>query len=247
MSDDNKSVNEAVTETAKQAPKSAWTSVQVYALSIVCLLVGVALGFLFRGSSMARSGGASPAAVSQAQMPNAPQMGGQAGDLAASMPGGNGQQPTPEQIRSMADKKVAPLLDQLKKNPNDTDTLTKVASFYMAAGQFDDAAKYYEKVTVIKPSADAWVRFSNAQAYDGKGDQAIASLKKALELDPKSANALYNMGMLKWKVQGDTKGALVCWEKLVQTNPNHPKLDQVKQLIAHVKQQTSASANGVAQ
>lgn len=241
MSDENQTNDQVENHPASQPAKAGWTSVQVYTLSIVCLLIGIALGFLYRGSA-AHSTPAT-AAVSQSQTPDAPQMGGQAAGPGG-MPAG---QPTPDQMKQMAEKKVAPLLEALKTNPNDTDTLAKVGGFYMAAGQFDDAANYYEKITVIKPSAEAWISFSNAQAYGGKGEPAIASLNKALELDPKSANALYNLGILKWKVQGDTKGAVACWEKLVKTNPNHPKLDQVKKLIAHVQQESKNPRGGGAQ
>jgi cytochrome c-type biogenesis protein CcmH/NrfG len=51
--------------------------------------------------------------------------------------------------------------------------------------------------------------------------------------------------MLKWQVQGDVKGAIACWEDLVKMNPNHPQLNQVKQLIAHVKHQQSMQPTGV--
>jgi tetratricopeptide (TPR) repeat protein len=167
------------------------------------------------------------------------------GGTQAGGPAPGAAQPGPEQMRAMADKKVEPLLAIVKANPNDTDTLTKIGTLYIAAGQFDESAKYFEKVTVIKPTADAWTKLSNAQAYGGSADKAIASLNKALQLDPKFANALYNLGMLKWQVQGDVKGAIACWEDLVKMNPNHPQLNQVKQLIAHVKHQQSMQPTGV--
>jgi tetratricopeptide (TPR) repeat protein len=156
------------------------------------------------------------------------------------MPGMGGAQPTPEQLKTMAEKKIAPLFEDLKKNPKDTDTLTKIGTYYMAAGQFEDAEKYFKQVVDIKPSADAWTKLSNAQAYAGSGEKAIASLNSALLLDPKFANALFNLGLLKWQVQNDPKGAIACWETLIRTNPDHPKLDQVKELIAHAKEQMKA-------
>jgi cytochrome c-type biogenesis protein CcmH/NrfG len=215
MSDDN------------QIVKAGWTSVQVYAMSVLCLLVGVTVGFLFRGSTAAQGTSTTAPVMGQQQTPT--------GNPAGSIPAGAGQ-PAPEQMKQMADKQVAPLLEALKQNPKDTDTLTKVGTFYLAARQFDESAKYFEKVTTIKPSADAWTKLSNAQYYGGSGDKAIDSLNKALQIDPKFANALYNLGMLKWQVQGDVKGAIVCWEKLVKTNPNHPQIEQVKKMIARAKE-----------
>lgn len=239
MSEENQSTMTSVSEVA-QPVKNGWSSVQVYALSVVCLLIGVTTGYLVRGSSA----GAPGAGVSQPQIGAASTEGAQAGGAqAGSIPPGNAQ-PTPEQMKQMADTKVAPMLEKLKANPNDTDTLTTVGTIYLAAGQFDESAKYFEKLVAIKPTADSWTKLSNAQAYGHSADKAMASLNKALEIDPKFANALYNMGMIKWQAQGDVKGAIACWEKLVKTNPNHPQLDQVKKLIAHAKEEAAKqSAN----
>jgi tetratricopeptide (TPR) repeat protein len=151
-------------------------------------------------------------------------------------------QPGPEQMKAMAEKKVAPLLEELKANPKDTDLLSKIGTFYLLAGQYEESMKYFEKATVIKPSADSWTKLSNAQAYGGSADKAIESLNKALKLDPNSANALYDLGMVKWQAKGDAKGAIACWEKLVKTNPNHPQIDQVKKLIEHAREMSAQSA-----
>jgi cytochrome c-type biogenesis protein CcmH/NrfG len=61
-------------------------------------------------------------------------------------------------------------------------------------------------------------------------------LNRALEVDPKSANALFNLGMLNWKVKKDPQAAIQDWELLLKNNPNHPKRAQVESLIAKVKQ-----------
>jgi cytochrome c-type biogenesis protein CcmH/NrfG len=136
----------------------------------------------------------------------------------------------------MADKQVAPLLEKLTKHPKDAGTLIKVGAYYFIAGQFNDAAKYYEKAVEVKPTPDVLTKLSSAQYYGGAGDKAIASLNRALQIDPKFANALYNLGMLKRQLQGDTKGAIEAWEKLLKTNPNHPNRAQVERMIARVKE-----------
>jgi cytochrome c-type biogenesis protein CcmH/NrfG len=136
----------------------------------------------------------------------------------------------------MADKQVAPLLEALKKQPKDADILIKVGSYYFAARQFDEAASYFEKAASVRPTADVLTKLANAQYYGGAGDKAMATLNRALQLDPKFANALYNLGMLKWQVQGDAKGAVESWEKLLKTNPNHPNRAQVERMIARAKE-----------
>lgn len=203
-----------------QSAKTGWSSVQVYTLSAICLLIGVTLGYLSRGSMANRT--PTPAAV-QAQMPG-------------SEAGGAAQQPTPEAMKRMAEKQVAPLLAELEKNPNDTDTLAKVAHFYYVAGQYDEAAKYFDKQAAIKPSVEVLNRLSGAYYYAGSGDKAIEAVNRALKIDPKSADALFNLGVLKWQVQGDWKGAVKCWETLLKENPNHPRRAQVEKMIAEAKE-----------
>jgi len=228
MSDETKSV------------KTDWTSVQVYTMSVLCLFFGVTVGYLFRGSTTPSVSGASvpaTAAVAQPQMPTGnPMATTQGGGMPASGIPANGAQPAPEQLKQMADKQVAKLLEQLNKNPKDADTLMKVGGYYFAARQYDDSAKYFERAAIVRPSANAFTELGNAQYYGGATDKALESWNKALQIDPRFADALFNLGMWRWKVQGDVKGAIQSWEKLVKTNPNHPKIEQVKQMIAKAKE-----------
>jgi cytochrome c-type biogenesis protein CcmH/NrfG len=195
-------------------------------MSVVCLLVGVTVGYLLRGSTSSQPP-ASPAAVVQQQQPQKP----------LAMNGGVPQQPpSPEELKQMADKKVAPLLEQLNKNPKDADTLTKVGSFYFAAKQLDEATKYFERAAEARPTAAAYTNLANTQYFAGAGEKAIASLNRALQIDPKYAAALFNLGMAKWQVQGDAEGAIACWEKLRKTNLNEQQRAQVDKMIARAKE-----------
>lgn len=216
-----------------QTIKTGWSSVQVYTLSAICLLVGVTMGFLFRGSKAPQA----PATAVQTQMQGGNPMGGGQGAPAA---------PTPDQLKQMADQQVAPLLEQLKQNPKDSALLTKIATYYMAARQYEDAEKYFQMAVDVKPTADALTKLGNAEYFAGSTDKAIATFNKALEVDPKFANALYNLGMLKWQDQGDVKGAIACWEKLIKTNPNHPQRAQVEKMIAKAKEHEKMPAGAKA-
>jgi cytochrome c-type biogenesis protein CcmH/NrfG len=204
-----------------QTVQTGWSSVQVYTLSAICLLIGITVGYLVRGSTAAKAP-TPPAAMSQS-----------AGEGTG---GSMGQPPTPEAMKRMADKQVAPLMEQLKSKPNDPEIMGKIAHYYMVASQYKDAAIYYEKTVAVKPTAENWTNLANAYYYSESPDKAMEALNQALKIDPKSADALFNLGVLKWQVQGDSKGAIQCWETLIKTNPNHPQLAQVKQMIAKAKQ-----------
>jgi len=210
-----------------------WTSTQAYVLSVICLLVGVAVGYLARGSASV-----DPAAV-QAQAPpgaTVPQTG---------MPPGTAQQPTPEQLRQMADTQAQPLLAQLKSNPNNVSLLAQIGNIYYDAQQYPDAVKYYEDSLKLDPKATD-VRTDMATAYHlmGQSDRAVQEYEQVLKIDGKHANALFNEGMVKWQDKMDLNGAIAAWKRLLETNPNYPQKDRVQKLIDEAQQHLTLKAGG---
>src|ERR1700686_1220969 len=89
-----------------------WQPLEVYVMAAICLLVGLMLGYLFRGSESSHV--AASVRTQQALTPAAPQA--------------QPQMPTLEEMKHMADKQAEPLLDQLKSNPNDAKLLAKVGA-----------------------------------------------------------------------------------------------------------------------
>ena len=55
--------------------------------------------------------------------------------------------------------------------------------------------------------------------YNGDVDGAISQLQQALRYDPKDANSLFNLGMIKWQGKQDSKGAVAAWQQLLKSNP----------------------------
>ncbi len=193
-----------------------WSTTQAYLIAVCCLLLGGTAGYLFRSSRTAP-----PASTAQEDR------------LAAPRPG---QQPTPEQMKHMADKQVEPLLAKLEANGNDPELLAQVAATYYAAHQFQTAASYYERAAAVNPSAKSLTSLGNAFYYSDDPDKALAAFERAVALDPGSADALFNIGILKWRSHGDPKGAIEAWQKLLKANPNHPRRAQVEDMIAKAKQ-----------
>ncbi len=44
--------------------------------------------------------------------------------------------------------------------------------------------------------------------------------------------------------QGDREAAIAAWQKLLKTNPNHPKRAQVEELLAQAKQHSETPMAG---
>jgi len=53
----------------------------------------------------------------------------------------------------------------------------------------------------------------------GDADAAIAQLNRALADDPKNANALFDLGMIRLQGKKDGRGALAAWQQLLKSNP----------------------------
>ncbi len=207
-----------------ETPSSGqWTSTQAYVLSVICLLVGVAVGYLARGSASPQT------AAVQAQ----------AATQAAGM-GSAAQTPSPEQMRQMAETEAAPLLAQLKSDPNNSDSLYKLGNIYYDAQQYADAVNYYERCLKINPKAtDVRTDMATAYHFMGQTDRALQEYGEVLKIDGAHANALFNTGMVKWQDKQDMSGAIVAWKRLLETNPQYPQRDKVQQLIAQAEQHLS--------
>ena len=76
-----------------------------------------------------------------------------------------------------------------------------------------------------------------AMFYENHYDDAIAEFQKTLKADKNNAQALFNLGVAMLHGKNDPKGALVYWEKLVETNPNHPQAAFVREQILKLKEQ----------
>ena len=206
-----------------------FTTVQAYTLAVITLAIGIAVGYFARGSAAVSPSAESAQATAPGAMGSAP-MG------AAQLPGiGSPQQPQAASPEMLA-KAAEPMLAQLQTNPNDFDTLTKLGNLYYDGQAYPQAIVYYEKALVVQPNnPDVRTDLGTAYWYTGDADKAIDSFEKALAIRPNHPQTLFNLGIVKWQGKKDPKGAVVIWEKLLQTNPDYPQKDQVQMLIERAK------------
>jgi cytochrome c-type biogenesis protein CcmH/NrfG len=207
--------------TTQPTAGSAWQVKQVYAMAVISLVVGLAIGYLFRGSQSP----AAPAPPASNVQPSG---------------GMGGQMPSLDQMKQMADTKAAPLLEELKGDPNNSDLLIQVGDIYKSTHQFKEAAAYYDKSLHVNPK-NAAIRTEMASClyYSGDVDGAISQLQKALQYDPNDANSLFNLGLFKWQGKQDGKGALAVWQRLLKSNPHlsAERKATVQKLMADVQMQ----------
>ena len=221
---------ETTSQVPMQSTATGWRGQQVYLMAIACLLLGVAVGYFLRGSQSP-----TPTTTPKAAVQQAPH----------GMPGADNQPPTLDQMKQMADKAAAPVLEKIKNNPKDFAALNEAGKVYRATHQFKEAAAYYEKALQLDPtSVAARTDLASCLYYTGDVDGAIAQLDKALSYDPKFFGALLNLGIIKLQAKNDVPGAVSSWEKILKTDADGKQKEFVKKLIADAKRKGDKTAPG---
>ena len=197
-----------------------WSGTQAYAMAAICLVLGVVVGYLVHAPAVASS--ATPATV---VAPPATQP--------ATM---NGGMPSAQDLKRMADKRVAPLLENLQKDPKNPELLAKIGSAYLAAQQFASAKQYLQQSIDAKANPETLNELSYVQYSLGDVDHAIGTLNRAIKQDPKNPKLLFNLGMYQWHGKSDPKAAIEAWQGFLKTNPGDPKRSEVEKMIAQAKQ-----------
>ena len=197
-------------------PEGYWTSTQSYVLATITLVVGLAVGFLVRGSqgTSTNVGASTTANGTTASEP-----------FTAPKPG-------PEVVNKL----VEPLLAQLQSRPKDPALLSQIGNTYYDHQDYQKAIDYYEKSLTIKPDdVDVRTDMGTAIWYTGDADRALKEYERSLSYRANHPNTLFNMGIVKWHGKQDRQGALEAWNKLLSTNPSYPDRERVQQLIQQLQ------------
>jgi cytochrome c-type biogenesis protein CcmH/NrfG len=210
-----------VAAAASYASTKPWTGLQAYLLAAFCLLLGVALGYLFRGS-------ASPAVA-------------QSAGSATTQQGSDFQKQTPDANSQAAlAQAAAPLLDAVNKDPKDFDSLVKLGNLFYDGKQFPNAIQYYARALAIHPdNPDVRTDMGTAYWYTGNADKALEAMETSLKYRPGHPQTLFNLGWVRWQGKQDPKGAIEAWQQLLKANPDYPQRQQVEQYIAKAKEHAS--------
>ena len=152
--------------------------------------------------------------------------------------------PSLDDMKRMADKKAEPLLAKLKNDPKNADLLNQVGLIYKSTHQFKAAADYYQKALDVDPkNVAARTDLASCLFYEGDADGAIQQLQQSLNYDPKDANSLFNLGMIRLQGKNDPNGAVTAWQQLLKSNPKlaSDKKSQVEKLIADARKREMTS------
>lgn len=113
------------------------------------------------------------------------------------------------------------LLQDLEKDPNNADTLLKIANTYYELTNYARATQYYERYLKVEPGdLDAQTDLSAAYFYSGKTDLAIQTVNGVLAKDPEHVKAIFNLGIMYWQGRRDTAAAIKQFERVLEITKN---------------------------
>lgn len=195
-----------------------WTAKQAYITALICLVLGIAVGYLARGPSL-------PAASTHAAI-SPPAM----GKPAAMAPPLN-EQLSPAEMKAASKQAATAVLERLKTDPSNFKLLVEAGEMYYHHGAYAEAATYYARALEVQDNIPVRNQYARALFYYGDADGALRQYATVLKTNPTNDIALFNSGMIKLKAKGDANGAVELWRKLLAAYPNHPQRDRVQEMI----------------
>jgi cytochrome c-type biogenesis protein CcmH/NrfG len=134
--------------------------------------------------------------------------------------------------------RVQELNSRIKQNPQDFDAIVELGNLNFDSRNYADAVNLYKRALAIRPDAlNVRTDMGTAFFYQNRFDEAIAEFERTLQVDPKNAQALFNIGVATLHGKNDANGAVKYWETLIATNPNHPQVPFVKEQIQKAREQ----------
>jgi len=138
------------------------------------------------------------------------------------------QQPAPDQHEALI------LAEALKKKPNHTPVLLRMAQLSEASGRHSEAAAQLREVLGYEPAnTDAHLELGRLLFQTGDVPGAIEQTQWILDRHPEHADALYNLGAI-YANLGNANYARRYWERLLLTNPQSESAQRANGMLARL-------------
>ncbi|MBX3008460.1 MAG: tetratricopeptide repeat protein [Melioribacteraceae bacterium] len=148
-----------------------------------------------------------------------------------------GDVPSKDNVMAEVGRRLDSLTTEVKKNPNDTLKVRELADLLTMAHRPDEAVAYYESILKRDPRRiDILLQLTFVHYQTGEFDLAENYTNKILQIDSKSAIALFNLAAIA-QAKGDSEKAKKIWEKVAKENPNSQ--------IGHIAEQSIIQLNKI--
>jgi len=118
---------------------------------------------------------------------------------------------------------------------------------YSGVKDYDQALLAYGKASeLLPPEHKGFAYFGRGQSFSAKGsiDYAIAEYNKALQLDPKNADAYYERGLL-FAQKGELDKAIADYTETIVSNPALAKAYNSRAIASYQKKDYTSALNDV--
>jgi len=114
-------------------------------------------------------------------------------------------------------------VEALKWMPSDVGTRSNLATSLVKQKRYEEAALQLELCLQTQPTKVSWLlSLGSCQNKLKRLDEAKASFRKILELEPFHSYAVAGLGQLLLKDHKDPEEATACWQKLLETDDSNP-------------------------
>ena len=126
------------------------------------------------------------------------------------------------------------LAEALKKKPDHTPVLLRMAQLSEESGKHTEAARSLREVVQREPAnSDARLELGKALFEAGDIQGAIEQTKAILDRQPDHADALYNLGAIYGNV-GNAKLARGYWSRLIAAKPQTESAQRAKRMMTQL-------------
>jgi tetratricopeptide (TPR) repeat protein len=143
--------------------------------------------------------------------------------------------------------------DALRNDPNNRTLLVQLGNLYYDWGQeevtkkgelaqptekWSKAVDFYKRALAVEPSdVNVRVDMANLLRFMGRGDEAIAEYRQALNIDPKHPQARINLVLALAELKKDYKGAVNEYGNLIRILPDQAQNLELKKEVEGYKEQ----------
>jgi len=108
----------------------------------------------------------------------------------------------------------------------------ELGNLYFDAERFDDAIKWYEEAVKLAPNdVNLHTDLGVSYYYVNQPDKALEQFSRSLQLDPKHAKTLLNLGIVKAFGKQDLQGASEAWQQVITLAPDSPEGQAAKRAL----------------
>ena len=133
-------------------------------------------------------------------------------------------------------QRAAELERQASERPRDAAVRAELGNMHFDAGQYDQAARWYELALAIDPrNVDVSTDLAVAYYYTQQADRALAQLDHSLSVDARHLKTLLNQGIIRAFGKQDLAGAAESWQRVVALAPDSPEGRRAQQGLDGLK------------